>query len=246
LFGKSGVELVPIFQEGAGYLERMTKEAQRLGLVLRPEQIGDIAQLDDALSLAADAIRGFSARLVAELAPSLTQAAQAAVEFLAKIDVREIANATSKAISTLGQAFALLSEAALPLANNILPAIGAGLAIANREALKVGLRGLADSFTKAALAAGGYATAAGIAAGATGILKTAVRGLLSATVVGAIGVGVGILAEKLVEYGLSGESASENVAAKMDDVSVSVRKNIAAFQEAGNAASAFGQRAREA
>lgn len=217
LFGKSGVELTPIFQEGATYLQQMAAEAKRLGIALSPQQIAGVAALDDALSAAQVTLQGFSQRLLAELAPALTQAAKSATEFIASIDVKQVASQVAAAVSDLAGAFGLLAQFALPLAGNILPSIGAYLAFINRQAISAGIKGLASAFVAAGTAAIAYATGAGTAAAATATLAASVRGFLASTGVGLLVVLLGAAGGAALEWALSSDQAGQQVAASIDD-----------------------------
>ena len=100
LFGKSGADLLPIFQEGTGYLARMRKEAEELGIVLSKEQMSGLAGLDDMIAKVTMAFGGLAQRIVAELVPQLMTAGETMLNFV---------------------------SVALPLATTILPPIAAVL-----------------------------------------------------------------------------------------------------------------------
>lgn len=246
VFGRAGVELVPIFQEGATYLQQMTAEAQRLGIVLSPQQFAGIATLDDSLQKTQATLQAFSARLLAELAPALLAASENASTFIASIDIKQVASAVTAAISDLAAVFKLLATAALPLAGNILPAIGGYLAFINRQVLAAGIANLASVFTSAAAAAFGYAGAAATAATATAALGVSVRTLLASTGIGVLAVGLGLLAGAALEWAIASRQASGDVAVSIENPKDAVKK----FQEELSAAAAatleFGQRAKSA
>jgi len=246
LFGKSGVELVPIFQEGAGYLQQMTAEARRLGIVLSPQQTAGIATLDDSLQKAQLTLQAFSARVLSELAPSLTRAAEDAASFIAAIDVRAVASAVSAGISNLAAAFQLVATAALPLAGNILPAIGGYLAFINRQVVTAGIANLAKFFAAATASAFGYSAAAGTAATATVALGVSIRSALASTGIGVLVVGLGLLAGAALEWALASKQAGAEVKIAVEDPQDAIKK----YQEQMRAATAstqeFGQRAKDA
>jgi hypothetical protein len=246
LFGKSGVELVPIFQEGAGYLQQMTAEARRLGIVLSPQQTAGIATLDDSLQKAQLTLQAFSARVLSELAPSLTRAAEDAASFIAAIDVKAVASAVSAAISDLAAAFQLVATAALPLAGNILPAIGGYLAFINRQVVTAGIANLGRFFTAATASAFGYSTAAGTAATATAALGVSIRSALASTGIGVLVVGLGLLAGAAIEWAVASKQAGAEVTIAVQDPQDAIKK----YQEQMRAATAstqeFGQRAKDA
>jgi hypothetical protein len=246
LFGKSGVELVPIFQEGAGYLRTMTEEAKRLGIVLQPQQIAGIASLDDSLQKAQQTLQAFSARVLAELAPSLTKAAEEAATFIAAIDVRQVASAVSSVITDLAAAFRLVANVALPLSGNILPAIGGYLAFINRQVISAGIANLAQFFTAATAAAFGYAGAAGAASAATLGLGASIRSTLSSTFIGALPVALGLLAGYAIEWGFAGQKAGDDVTASIEATTKAVEKYKAQQKAAFASTQEFGKQAKEA
>lgn len=246
LFGKSGIELVPIFQEGATYLQQMTAEAKRLGIVLSPQQTAGIAALDDSLQKTQLTLQGFSARLLAELAPALQKAAEDAATFIASIDVRQVATAATQAIQDLGAVFQILANAAAPLAGNILPLIGGYLAFINRQVIISGLSKLGGYFITAAAAAFGYSGAATSAAAATAALAVTIRGLLVSTGIGALVVVLGLVAGQFIEYALTSSQAGSDVAASIEAPRLAVedlRKQVAA---ATAETVQFGQKAKDA
>lgn len=246
LFGKSGIELVPIFQEGATYLQQMTAEAKRLGIVLSPQQTAGIAALDDSLQKTQLTLQGFSARLLAELAPALQKAAEDAATFIASIDVRQVATAATQAIQDLGAVFQILANAAAPLAGNILPLIGGYLAFINRQVIGSGIALLGRVFVAGAAAAFGYAGAAATAATATVGLAVAIRGLLASTGLGLLVVGLGLAAGAAIEWSLASGQAGADVVSSIEDPKAAVedlrRKVAAATAETVQ----FGQKAKDA
>jgi len=246
LFGKSGVELTPIFQEGATYLQQMVAEAKRLGISLSPQQIAGITALDDSLAKTRLTLQGFSQRLLAELAPALTQAAERATEFITSIDVKQVASQVSAAISDLALAFGLLVDFAAPLAGNILPAIGGYLAFINRQAVAAGIKGLASAFVSAGTAAFAYATGATTAAAATATLAVAVRGFLASTLVGLLVVALGAAGGAALEWALKSRQAGAEVAASVEDPKRAIDEfNRRARQAIANTEE-FGLKAKEA
>lgn len=246
LFGKSGIELVPIFQEGATYLQQMTAEAKRLGIALQPQQIAGIKLLDDSLQKTQLTLQAFSARVVAELAPALITASKNAATFIAAIDVKAVASAVTAVISDLTAAFKLLATAALPLAGNILPAIGGYMAFINRQVVAAGVANLAKFFTSAAAAAFGYSGAAATAATATAALGVSIRSALASTGIGVLVVGLGLLAGAALEWAIASKQASSEVAVSLEDPKDAVKKYQDQLRAASAVTQEFGQRAKDA
>lgn len=246
VFGKSGVELVPIFQEGATYLQQMVAEAKRLGISLSPQQIAGITALDDSLAKTQLTLQGFSQRLLAELAPALTQAAERATEFITSIDVQTVAAAATQAIQDLGSVFQILANAAAPLAGNILPLIGGYLAFINRQVIGSGIAVLGRVFVSAAAAAFGYAGAAGAAATATAGLAVAIRGLLASTGLGLLVVALGLVAGAALEWAVASDNAGTEVAASVEDPKRAMDEYNRRMRLAISNTEEFGTKAKEA
>jgi uncharacterized protein YoxC len=246
LFGKSGVELVPIFQEGATYLQQMTAEAKRLGIVLSPQQTAGIAALDDSLQKTQLTLQAFSARVLAELAPALTKATENAATFISSIDIRQVASAVSAAVSDLANVFGLLTKAAAPLAGNILPLIGGYLGFINRQVLASGIATLSTGFLTATASAYRFAGAAGVAAISIRGLRAAIGGLVASTGIGLIAVVLGAAAGAAADWAISSMSAGQDVAAAMTEPTDAVKRHAAELRAATRETVLFGKESRDA
>jgi hypothetical protein len=246
LFGKSGVELVPIFQEGATYLQQMTAEAKRLGIVLSPQQTAGVAALDDSLQKTQLTLQSFAARVVAELAPALTRAAEEASTFIASIDVKNVANALTSTISSLASVFQLLATSAAPLAGNILPLIGGYLAFINRQVVASAVSSLSGTFIAAAGSAYRFAGAAGVAAVGMRTLAASIRGLLASTGIGVLVTVLGLAAGQALEWSLATNAAGTDVAAAIDSPTKAAASYRSAIAAATKETQDFGQKAKDA
>lgn len=246
VFGRSGIELVPIFQEGATYLQEMAAEAKRLGIALSPQQTAGIAALDDSLQKTQATLQGFSARLLAELAPALQKSAEDAATFIASIDVRQVAANVTQAIQDLGSAFSFLASAAAPLAGNILPLIGGYLAFINRQVIGSGIALLGRAFVAAGAAAFGYAGAASTAAAATVTLAVAIRGLLASTGIGLLVVLFGVASGALLEWSLASRQASGDVTDSIEQPKDAIEEMRRRTAAANAEMQQFGQTAKDA
>lgn len=80
LFGKSGVELLPLFASNLGEIE---ERAKQLGIVLSADQVGAITEMDDALLMVRKTFDGIIGQVTANLAPVVTSLAE---EFLAFVE----------------------------------------------------------------------------------------------------------------------------------------------------------------
>jgi hypothetical protein len=246
LFGESGVELVPIFQEGATYLQQMTAEAKRLGIVLSPQQTAGVDALDDSLQKTQLTLQSFAARVVAELAPALTRAAEEASTFIASIDVKDIASALTTTVSNLAKVFQLLADSAAPLAGNILPLIGGYLAFINQQVVASGIANLSREFLEATASAYRFAGSAGVAAVGVRTLAASIRGLLASTGIGILVTVLGLLAGQVVEWSLATNTAGQEVATAIDSPTKAAAAYRAAIAAATKETQDFGKKAKDA
>ena len=219
LFGKSGIDLVPVFQEGAQFLEQMRLEAERLGTVLSSDQVGNLAALDDSIAKVSASFKGLTARVVAELAPALTVAADQLATFLGSLDARDVVGSLSDSLgglfdvaSAVGNAFTLLANVFTPLAQTILPIVAQTLGF-----IVTNLQGAATGALLVAGAYAGYSLAAVTAAGATAALTAAIRGLLASTGIGLLVVVLGAVTGAIVDYAVSGTDGANEVSAAIEE-----------------------------
>jgi hypothetical protein len=248
LFGKAGAELVPVFQEGAGFLAEMRAEAERLGLVLNQDQVQGLATLDDTIGKVSASFQALQARIVAELAPALTQVADEGLAFIASIDVQEVARSAESAIAGLadaaraaGVAFQLIYATAAPLAAAVLPVIGETLRFIVQN-----LQGAALGALAAAGAFAGYSLSAVTAAGATAAFTAAITALLSRTGVGLLVVVLGAAAGAFINYAAAGEDSSSAVKEAVAGAESQMKKAEEATKAATSAAAQFGETAKQA
>lgn len=211
LFGKSGADLLPIFQEGTGYLARMRKEAEELGIVLSKEQMSGLAGLDDMIQKVGMAFGGLAQRIVADLVPQLMAAGDQMLLFIKTLDISAVTKALAAAIDIATSAFTIFTSIALPLATTILPPIAAVMTL------------IANNMTGAAIGAGLAGAALAVytvytiaATVATYGFTAAIITLLSSTGIGLLVVAFGLLAGAVLQYslGLGKATKEETKAAK--------------------------------
>jgi len=80
LFGRTGVELLPLF---ASNLAEVEARAERLGIVLSADQVSSITEMDDALLMVRKTFDGIIGQVTANLAPIVSSLAE---EFLAFVE----------------------------------------------------------------------------------------------------------------------------------------------------------------
>ena len=79
LFGRSGVELLPLF---ASNLEDLEARAKQLGIVLSSDQVGAITEMDDALLMVRKTFDGIIGQVTANLAPVVTAISEEFLSFV--------------------------------------------------------------------------------------------------------------------------------------------------------------------
>jgi hypothetical protein len=71
LFGKSGAQLLPMFEGGAAGIAEAAAEAERFGLTLNAQQATAVDNMGDSFQKAGQAVAGITQQVVAYLAPAL-------------------------------------------------------------------------------------------------------------------------------------------------------------------------------
>jgi hypothetical protein len=246
VFGRSGAELLPVFAELSQNLQLSQAFLAKFNGGITAAEKNKITAVNDAFTLVGKSIEIVAGKVLSELSPVLLEAAEGFVDFISKIDVSSVANTAAGAIETLGNVFSVLVQVVEPLANNLLPAIGFALGFINAQAISTGISGLAASFTAAATASGAFSFSAGIAAVATNVLKVAIRGLLTASVIGAVAAGLGYLAEMAFSYADSASQASQTQGDAFADIKKQSEEFGKTFADAQGAIGASGDAATKA
>ena len=227
IFGKSGADLLPFFNN----LAPAAADVERLGAALTQIDRGRIDAFGAGLDALAVASQGLGQQLLLPFVGLGEGIAQGAAEFIGGVNqiVSVIADILGPELNTLGNLFNLIGIAVgetarliasafevvrvvlEPISGSILPAIGAGFALINRQILIGAIGGLAGSFTAAAGAAAAYATGAGVATISTAALGVAIRTAINSTGVGVLAVAFGLAAGALLEWAIASDDASEGL-----------------------------------
>jgi hypothetical protein len=178
--------------------------------------------------------------------PAIRQAGQALASFVAGIDFSAVISGAVSAFQSLGGAFTLLINVASPLARFLLPAVGASLALINRQALAAGISSLALAFSRAATAVTFYGSATRAAAVGTAVLAGSIRSLLASTGVGVLAVGFGLAAGAVLEWAVATRTASGDAQTSVASVQAEIDQISARFNTAGTAAQNFGAKVQAA
>jgi len=98
LFGRSGAELLPLFEGGAGSIAAARTEAERLGLALTNAQAQNVEAMNDSFTRVYAAIQGIVQQVTAYLAPAITAIASQFTEFVGSIGGANIGQAIGEAL----------------------------------------------------------------------------------------------------------------------------------------------------
>ena len=246
IFGRSGAQLLPTFQELGANLQDADNFFSSFRNQLDGTQAKSIENINDAFTRTREAVTQTAGLILAKLEPALTAGARAVQQFLQNLDVTRVASQASASLEQLAQAGQVLAQIVGVGLQRPLFAVGAALAIINRQAILGGVAGLARAFSAAAAAASTYSISMGTAAVATNIFKASLRGLAAATGIGLVAVALGFAAEAAVNYAHSTTSATGDVQKQVDEMTKAIQSVAPEFERAGTAAQQFGAKVQAA
>jgi hypothetical protein len=116
IFGRSGAQLLPLFQGGADGIREAREEAERFGLTLTNAQSGNIDAMGDSFDRAQAAITGVIQQIVAYLAPAVERVTTAFSNFIGAVGGANIGQAIG---SGLLQGARFLAQIGDWLVNNL-------------------------------------------------------------------------------------------------------------------------------
>ena len=73
IFGRAGAALSPLFQKGAASLADLTARAERLGILLKSDQVANIAAMNDGFDLVSATVDGIIGQILGDLSPVVTK-----------------------------------------------------------------------------------------------------------------------------------------------------------------------------
>ena len=129
IFGRAGMDLIPMFNQGEEGLRAMREEAHKLGIVFDAETAKQAEEVTDALHRVEQASQGLKNAIAVALAPTIEEGAKKIEEFVIKLI--DWAKANPELISTIVKlGVALIGAGGLLIALNQIIAAFRGLAIA--------------------------------------------------------------------------------------------------------------------
>ncbi len=110
LFGRSGAELLPLFQQGAEGISAAREQAERLGLALTNEQGRAVEQMNDSWTLVRKSIDGIVQQVVANLAPAIAGLNQMWTDFVEATGGQNIGEYIADALFSAGEYLAGVAD----------------------------------------------------------------------------------------------------------------------------------------
>lgn len=98
VFGRSGVQLLPMFADGAAGIRKAREEAEKFGLALTTTQGKDVVNMQTAFESVDKVLRGVTQQVVAYLSPALTEAARAFTELTTGVGAANLGKAIGDGI----------------------------------------------------------------------------------------------------------------------------------------------------
>jgi hypothetical protein len=179
VFGKAGVGLLPMFNEGAAGIRAAREEAERFGLTLTNAQAGNVDAMGDSFDKVRAAIQGVINQVTAYLAPAVTAISTAFTDMVGSIGGANIGQAIGDGILQGARYFAEVADAFVaqmgPLWNYVSE-VGAQWSAVWDVASRVGsaLAGVGR------LISGAFLTLVGVFSGIGQAILTAIRGAAEA------------------------------------------------------------------
>jgi len=166
VFGKAGVELLPILRSGREGIEALGKEAEQLGVVFSGDMVAASEAFNDNLDKLKSAALGLGNSLATELLPHLLNLTEAAINFVKQIREDGTLQAWGEALKT---AAGYVDELAVFIATRLVAGALVGL--------YAGLVKVTGATTAATIASNAFRLALALLGGPVGLLLTGVAAL---------------------------------------------------------------------
>ena len=246
IFGRSGAQLLPTFQELAGNLERAETFFSGFRSQLTGDDAAQVEAINDAFTEVQKSVTQTAGLIFARLSPALLSGAATVRTFVQNLNIDEVAARAANALEQFARAGQPLAQVVSVGLQRPLLAVGTALAFINRQAILSGIAGLARAFSAATAAAGTYSVSVRVAAGANAVFAASIRGILASTGIGLLVVGLGLAGEAALNYATQTTNASDSIDTKLAEVQQRIQANQQAFELAGTAAQNFGAKVQAA
>jgi hypothetical protein len=113
IFGRAGVELLPMFEQGAAGIQAARAEAERFGLTLTQAQADNVDAMGDSFDRARQAIAGVTQQVVAYLAPGIEAIVTQFSDFIGEVGGATIGQRIGQGILEGARFFAEIADAVI-------------------------------------------------------------------------------------------------------------------------------------
>lgn len=121
LLGKSGIELIPIFNQSAEATKQLMDQAEQYGIIMSDELVEDSAAFNDSLTTLEKTTEGFKNNLVGQFLPGLTLVTDGLAGVIAGVDGSE--DSISQGIDNITVTFEKIIPQLEGIINKIVPVI---------------------------------------------------------------------------------------------------------------------------
>ena len=158
IFGRSGVKLLPLLNQGAEALKVQREEAEALGLVLTGDQVASVEAMNDSFTKIGATINGIVGQVTSYLAPTIEKIATQILEMVKEIGVENITKTITDALFAFADTFlaglGTLAEVLGQIADGIL-AILSNLGVVEKTADEKELERVRQQATRTRMLPGG-------------------------------------------------------------------------------------------
>ena len=246
IFGRSGAQLLPVFQELSSNLQRAEGFFGGFQRRLSANDASQIEAVNDAFTEVSRAVQEVTGLVIAKLSPALLRGSESLRTFIQSVNIDDVAARAASALEQFARAAQVLADIVSVGLQRPLFAAGAALAFINRQAIAAGVVGLAKAFSAAASAAIGLATSGAAASASMAALAVSVRSLAAATGVGIVVIAFGLLTEAAINFATRGTDSAVQVEAEVKKVNAAIKQGQAEFAGFGDEAVKAGAKAKAA
>jgi len=158
IFGRNGVKLLPLLNQGAEALKVQREEAEALGLVLTGDQVASVEAMNDSFTKIGATINGIVGQVTSYLAPTIEKIATQILEMVKEIGVENITKTITDALFAFADTFlaglGTLAEVLGQIADGIL-AILSNLGVVEKTADEKELERVRQQATRTRMLPGG-------------------------------------------------------------------------------------------
>lgn len=105
IFGRTGVTLLPLLNQGAEALKAQREEAEALGIVLTGKQVDAVEAMNDSFTKIGATLGGIVAQVTSYLAPTIEKISNQVLEMVKQIGVENITTTITEALFSFADSF---------------------------------------------------------------------------------------------------------------------------------------------